>query len=51
MQDVKNVRTQTEANKIGGSMTNLDRATNSQKVIDDELARLKAQTRTGAMRP
>jgi hypothetical protein len=41
MQDVKNVRTQTEANKIGGSMTNLDRATNSQKVIDDELARLK----------
>ena len=41
MQDVKNVRTQTEAMKIGGSMTNLDRPTNSQKVIDDELKRLK----------
>ena len=41
MQDVKNVRTQTEANKIGGSMTNLDRPTNSQTVIDGELGRLK----------
>ena len=41
MQDTKNVRTQTEATKVGGSMASLDKSTNSQAAIDAELARLK----------
>jgi hypothetical protein len=41
MQDVKNIRSQQEANKVGGSMSSLDRMGNSNKAIDEELARLK----------
>ena len=47
MTSVKNVRTQTEANKIGGSMASLDRPTNDQQAINDELARLKQVTYAG----
>jgi alkylhydroperoxidase/carboxymuconolactone decarboxylase family protein YurZ len=44
MQNTKNVRTQQEANKIGGSMTSLDNRTNSDKAITDELDRLDTTT-------
>jgi hypothetical protein len=39
--DVKNVRSQSEATKIGGSVTNLDKPQNSPALITGELTRLQ----------
>jgi hypothetical protein len=41
LSDVKNVRSQSEANKIGGSVTNLDKSQNSATMILGEAARLQ----------
>ena len=42
----KNLRSNTEANNLGASVTNLDTRTNDAQAITDELARLKTQTYT-----